>query len=98
MTERLPPWKRLRIGPGDEPDPFSWDSDPIDGTGRSFQRFEPPIPHDPIASRNDFTSLFAAIVARDVRTKPSYTDCWLTSQSNDVKVVSPAWKAVAAWP
>ena len=88
MTERLPPWKRLRIGPGDEPDPFSWDSDPIDGTGRSFQRFEPPIPHDPIASRNDFTSLFAAIVARDVRTKPSYTYCWLTSQSNDVKVVS----------
>ncbi len=88
MKERLPPWRRVMIGPDKDRDPFDWDTDPIDAVGRSFDRFEPPMPHDPLASKNGFTSLFSALVAKDVRSKPSYTDCWLTSTSNDVKVIS----------
>ena len=88
MKERLPPWKRLMIKPADSMDPLQWDYDPIDAVGRSFDRGEQPMPHDPFASKNDFTSRFSALVAKDVRTKPSYTDCWLTSPSNEIKVIS----------
>ncbi len=88
MKERLPPWKRLMIKPADSNDPLQWDYDPIDAVGRSFDRGEQPMPHDPFASKNDFTSRFSALVAKDVRTKPSYTDCWLTNPSNDIKVIS----------
>ena len=88
MKERLPPWKRLMIKPADINDPLQWDYDPIDAVGRSFDRGEQPMPHDPFASKNDFTSRFSALVAKDVRTKPSYTDCWLTNPSNDIKVIS----------
>ena len=88
MKERLPPWKRLMIGPDKDSDAFAWDGDPIDAVGRSLDRSDPPMPHDPVASRNGFTSLFSSLVERDVRTKPSYTDCWLTSLSKDVKVIS----------
>ena len=88
MKERLPPWKRLMIKPADSMDPLQWDYDPIDAVGRSFDRGEQPMPHDPFASKNDFTSRFSALVAKDVRTKPSYTDCWLTSPSNEIKGIS----------
>ncbi|MBO4569480.1 MAG: hypothetical protein J5674_05990, partial [Candidatus Methanomethylophilaceae archaeon] len=63
-----------------------WDDESPD-EGPFFESGWEPQPHDPIASKNDFTSIFAAMVVKDLRSKPTYTDCWLTYPS-DVRVLA----------
>ncbi|MBR7152784.1 MAG: type II/IV secretion system ATPase subunit [Candidatus Methanomethylophilaceae archaeon] len=36
-------------------------------------------------SQGDFVSMFADLVKRDTRSKPSYTDCWLTNPSDNLR-------------
>ena len=89
--ERLAPWRQFRIGSGRDQefvgsDDSRWnDADPDEGP--FFESGWEPQPHDPSASKNDFTSLFASMVVKDIRSKPSYTDCWLTYPS-DVRVLA----------
>ncbi len=89
--EMIAPWRQFRIGPGREREmiaegKFQWDDAETD-EGPFFESDRETQPHDPLASKNDFTSLFGAMVVKDVRSKPSYTNCWLTYPS-DVKVLS----------
>ncbi|MBO4797282.1 MAG: Flp pilus assembly complex ATPase component TadA, partial [Candidatus Methanomethylophilaceae archaeon] len=91
MKQMIPPWRRKMItGKKREMitgDPFCWDFDPFDDLMPSFDRTEH-VPHDVLASRNDFTSAFSLIVGKDIRTKPSYTDCWLMKQPENSRILS----------
>ncbi|MBR4504606.1 MAG: type II/IV secretion system ATPase subunit [Candidatus Methanomethylophilaceae archaeon] len=88
---RLPPFFSHGKSAGSNDDreiPFYWDADPLESVSRTMPRTEPSLPHDPSASKNDFTSLFSSMVWKDLRTKPSYAECWLVGTQENLKAIS----------
>ncbi len=88
---RLPPFFPHRGPDGKEsiPEaPYQWDDGDPEDIFRTLPRTEPGLPHDPSASKNDFTALFSAMVWKDLRTKPSYAECWLVGTQDNLKVLS----------
>ena len=61
--------------PSERPSSFSFS--PGERTGTSGT---PDLP-------NDFAGRFAALAARDTRSKPSYTDCWITNSSEGLNPI-----------
>ena len=51
----------------------------------SFRPSDAPVRKDAKAPPSDFAGVFASLAAGNTRTKPSYTDCWMTNSSDELK-------------
>ena len=51
----------------------------------SFKPSDTLVRKDTRAPPSDFAGVFASLAAGNTRTKPSYTDCWMTNSSDELK-------------
>ena len=54
----------------------------------SFKPSETPAERGTPSPPSDFAGRFGMLVAGDMRTKPSYTDCWITNSSDGLKPIA----------
>ena len=98
MRLRLPPLGLILRppAPGDEggddrehpEEPPGEPAAPREAPSVSFRPGTPPVPGPPSLDPDGFASLFSRLASSDIRSKPSFTDCWMTNPPDGLRPVA----------